>query len=468
MAIGSILNCAMTALLAQQTAMTVTSNNIANVNTEGYARQEAVLAELAPTRFGTTLLGNGVEVTAVTSQYNKYLSTALAKEASSYEEQKTYEQYFSRIESILSENNTNLTSNITAFFNAWQDLSADPTSSTCRLNVQTSGTNLTSGIRDMYSQLQNIQSEVDDIVGQKVTDINGLLHSIAELNGQISSLKGSGQESSTYVNQRAKLVEKLSAIIDINTFEDGQGALTVMIAGGKTLLDKETVCELTADRSSSADNLYRITWDGNSSSLTDVTDIIRGGSLGALIDLRDSQLPSFMNTIDDLVQSLVTNVNDIHNTGYTASGATGIDFFQADTRAYALTFDLTDEIKADAQNIAVTSSAANPTDNDIALSIAGLGSASVRIGTSTVLTTYTDYGAAIASRIGSLSQNAQNLAEYHETYKASIQSQVDSVSGVSIDEEMSNLIKFQYAYQAAARLLNTAQTLMDSLLEMIR
>jgi flagellar hook-associated protein 1 FlgK len=465
MGISSILNTAKTALLAQQTAIQVTSNNIANVNTEGYARQEAVLAEQTPTPTDIGLLGNGVQVTSVISHFNKYLNTALAKEITSSEEQKTYEQYFSRIESVLDENNTNLTSNITVFFNAWQDLSTDPTSTTSRLNVQTSGANLANGIRDMYSQLQNMQSEVDDNISQKVDDINDILNSLSELNGQITSLKVNGQESSSFVSQRAQLVQKLSAIVGIQSFEDAEGALTIMVSG-KTVLSKETVFELKAEKSSSDDNFYRITWDGNTSSSVDVTDLISGGSLKALLDLRDNQLPNFMGTVDDLAQSLITQVNDIHSTGYAANGATGINFFQGSTDAYALTFNLSDEVKADSQYIAGTSSAANPTDNDIALAISDLGSASLTIGSSN--STYAGYGAAIASRIGSLAQNATDLSEYHQNLLTSIKSQVDSISGVSIDEEMSNLIKFQYAYQAAARLLNTAEAMMDSLLEVVR
>lgn len=465
MGINSILNTAKTALLAQQTAMQVTSNNIANVNTAGYARQEAVLAERTPTQTDVGLLGNGVEVTTVISYFNKYLDTALARETTSSEEWKTYEQYFSRIESVLDENNTNLTSNITAFFNAWQDLSTDPTSSTSRLNVQTSGANLASGIRSMYTQLQDMQSEVNDGIDQAVGDINDLLNSIAELNGQIVSLQMNEQKSSAFVSQRAQLVKKLSALINVQTFEDSEGALTVMIAG-KTVLSKETVFGLKAEASANGSNFLRVTWDGNTSGSTDITGLITGGSLKALIDMRDNQLPSFMDSIDDLAESLITQVNAIHTTGYAANGQDGIDFFQGFADAYALTFDLSDKVKADSQYIAATSSATSPTNNDVALALANLSTTKQTIGTTS--STYSDYGSSIANRIGSLSRNAANLSEYHQSVLSSVQSQVDSISGVSIDEEMSHLIKFQYAYQAAARLLNTAETMFDSLLEMVR
>jgi flagellar hook-associated protein 1 FlgK len=465
MGISSILNIAKTALLAQQTAMQITSNNIANVNTAGYARQEAVLAERTPTQTDVGLLGNGVEVTTVISYFNKYLDTALARETSSSEEWKTYEQYFSRIESVLDENNTNLTSNITAFFNAWQELSADPTSTTCRLNAATCGSNLASGIRSMYTQLQGMQSELNDGIDQAVGDINDLLNAIAEVNGQIASLQTDEQKSSAFVSQRAQLVKQLSALVNVQTFEDSEGALTVMIAG-KTVLSKETVFGLNAEASSDDSNLLRVTWDGSTSTSADITGLITGGSLKALIDLRDIQLPSFMDSIDDLAESLITQVNDIHSTGYGANGVDGTDFFQGSEGAYALTFDLSDLVKTDSQYIAVTSSQNSSTNNDIALAIANLGTAKQTIGASR--TTYTDYSASIASRIGSLSQNATYLSEYHQNVLTSIQSQVDSISGVSIDEEMSNLIKFQYAYQAAARLLSTAEAMMDSLLEVVR
>jgi flagellar hook-associated protein 1 FlgK len=128
--------------------------------------------------------------------------------------------------------------------------------------------------------------------------------------------------------------------------------------------------------------------------------------------------------------------------------------------------DISDEVRTDVMNIAVTSSALNPSNNDIALAIADLGIGSVTI--SGRDTTYVDFTASTSSRIGSLSQNAKNLSEYHQNLMISVQKQRDSVSGVSIDEELSNLIKYQYAYQAAARLINAADTLMNSLLEIGR
>ncbi len=145
MGITSILNIARNALFAQQSALQVLSNNIANVNTPGYARQDAVLNEADSVMTDGGLLGSGVRVEQIISNYDKYLEFSMAREYTSMEEQMTYEKFFTRIESVLDESNSQLTSNITAFFNSWQTLSADPLSSVARADVAMNGTNVAQG-----------------------------------------------------------------------------------------------------------------------------------------------------------------------------------------------------------------------------------------------------------------------------------------------------------------------------------
>jgi flagellar hook-associated protein 1 len=467
MSVASILNTAKNALFAQQTALQVTSNNIANVNTEGYARQEAMFTEERAIMSDQGLfLGGGVSISTVVSRYDKYLEASAAKENTSLEEQKTYEQYLGRIESILDENNTQITSNLVAFFNSWQDLSTDPMSITSRMNVATEGANLANGIRNVYGALKDMQTGVNSDIAQKVIETNNILHSIADLNSQIYSSGANGDENAAPVNQRLQLINQLSGILDIQSFQNEDGSLTIMTSGGKVLVSGKSAFELKAEESS-ANGFYAVTWGAGSSGRTDITNTFRGGALMSLIDLRDNLINGFIDGIDDLAQSVTMEVNDIHTKGYNANGTTNIDFFKNVTGGeFAASFDISDEIKADPNNVAATSSAETPSDNDIALAIANLGSASVTIDGQN--TTYVDYGSSVASKIGSLSQNAKDLSNYHQALMTSIQGQRDSVSGVSIDEEMTNLVKFQYAYQAAARLLNVADTLMNSLLEIGR
>jgi flagellar hook-associated protein 1 FlgK len=463
MGISSIMDIAKGALFAQQTALQVISNNVANVNTEGYMRQTAVLDESGSIQTAFGQLGNGVTVKKVMASYDKYLEASVAKENNATEEWKTYESYFGRIESVLNEDNTSLTANITNFFNAWQTLSVDPTSNTARTNVEMEGENVARSIRNIYSELESIQTEVNNNVKQTVTEINGILQSIAQVNEKIYE---SGSSDVSVVSQMTQFVKELSGIMDIQTFTDQNGGLTVMTSGGKILVDRGIVNELSAEKPAT-DDFYRVVWNGGSSTSVDITDGINGGSLKSLIDIRDKQIPAFMTTINDLAESLMTEVNDLHSTGYNANETTGIDFFKDLTQDFAANIDVSDEVKADVGNIAATSSVTSTSGNDIALALADLGSGSITIGgpIGGQDTTYTDYTASVASKIGALSQNAQGLSEYHQNLLTTVETQRDSVSGVTIDEEMTNLIKYQYAYQAAARLLNTADTLFSSLLE---
>jgi len=463
MGITSILNIAKNALFAQQTSLQILSNNVANVNTKGYARQEAVLTEADSVRTDSgLLLGGGVRIDRIMSHYDKYLEYSIAKQNNALEEQRTYEKFFGRIESVLDENNSKLTSNITAFFNSWQGLSADPLSSVARADVAMKATNLCQGIRNTYGELKNLQIEADNNVANEVQEINNLLASIAELNKKTYEAAADGSESAGFASQRLIALQELSGKLNLQYFEDQNGGLTVMTTDGKSLVEKGNVYELSVERSVT-DNFYRVYWNGNSVNSVDITGNISGGSLKGLIDLRDTQLTGFMDSVDDLAQSLMTEVNAIHSAGYNSNGTTGVNFFKDMTGDYAANIDLGDEIKTDVRYIAATSSASNMSNNDIALAISDLGSAGVTIGG--VDTSYVTYSASIASTIGNLSKNAQDLSEYHQNLMNMVSNQRDSISGVSIDEEMSNLIKFQYAYQAAARLITTADTLMTALME---
>lgn len=463
MGITSILNIAKIALSVQQTSLQVLSNNIANVNTPGYARQEAVLTEADAARTGSGfILGGGVRIEKIMSHYDKYLEYSIAKQNNALEEQRTYEKFFGRIESVLDETNSKLTSNITAFFNSWQGLSADPLSSVARADVAMRAGNLAQGIRNTYTELKNLQIEADNNVAKEVEEINNLLASIAELNKKTYEAAAGGTESESFVSQRLTALQELSGKLSLQYFEDQNSGLTVMTSDGKSLVEKGNVYELSAEKTGTGD-FYSVYWNGSPMHSVDITNTISGGTLKGLIDLRDTRMTEFLDSVDDLAQSLMTEVNAVHSAGYNSSGTTGVNFFENMTGDYAANIDISDEIKTDISYIAVSSSASNMSNNDIALAIADLGSAGVTIGGTD--TTYVTYAASIASTIGNLSKNAQDLSEYHQNLMAMVSNQRESISGVSIDEEMSNLIKFQYAYQAAARLISTADTLMKALME---
>lgn len=462
MGITSVLNIAKNAMLASQFAIQVTSNNIANVNTEGYSRQVADLKEgpLVPSEFG--LLGTGVRVEGLITYYDKFLETAIANKKTDLEQQSAEATYFSRVETILNEDNSNLAANITEFFNAWQALSADPTSYATRSSVATKGENLSRTFNNLYNDLNALQKELDNDLESEIGEVNRLTAGIADLNEKITALGSTNGEDADYINVRAQLLKELSGKINITSFEDQSGGLTVQTADGKTLVDRGTTWKLSTEQDP-ATGFRTIAWDDGSGSLTDITDEISGGKIRALVDMRDKYLDDgFIKDLDELAKTIITEVNVNHTLGYNQNGTTGIGFFRKIGDNFARDMELSAEVEKDVGNIAAASTSGETTGNDMALKIASLMTERLTINGQT--TTMTAYVSTMMSKVGELTTNAEQLSEQQQSAMTVMEKQRESVSGVSIDEEMSNLIKYQYAYQAAARLITVADEMFADLL----
>ncbi len=466
MGIASILNIAKNAMAVSQTSVQVTSHNVANVNTAGYSRQTAILEEAPPMPTATGLIGNGVVVTGIKRYCDKFLDSAIAGRNGTLQQQQTTQKYFERIQTILDDDNSNLTKNITDFFNGWQQLSTDPTSMSVRTTIVSSGQNLSDTIRNLYGQLKDVQYELDSGVEQEISDINRLLSSIADLNNRVFDGSSNGGEAADFVDQRNEFFKELSGKLDVTSVEDKYGRITILTGKGKVLVDGGQHWDLEVIPDTDT-GFNRVAWKDHSGNLSDITDQITSGTLKGLTDVRDQYIGDvFVKQLDELAKSIITNVNQIHKTGVTLNNTTGIPFFNETTGNYAENMNLTDAVKWDVRNVAATSSAANPADNDIALSLAALGTSELSI--NGMSSTLSDYVASVIGNVGELTKNAQSLAQFQQDTMTTLENQRASVSGVSIDEEMANLIKFQYAYQAAARLFTVADELFQSLLGTMR
>jgi flagellar hook-associated protein 1 len=473
MSITSILNIAKNSLTVNQVSVQVTSHNISNVNTEGYSRQEVVLAEETPSLIGSCLLGNGVKASGVKRYYDKYLDQQISKKNMELGEQQVYQKYFERIESILNEDSSKLTNNITEFFNAWQELSTDPQNVAVREGIVSSGQNMNRSIKNIYNGLKSIQIEQNNNVKMEVTEINRIVASIADINDKIFEGSAGSGEANDYLDRRNQYVKELSNKIDITSFEDQYGRMTILTSAGKTLVDGGKSWELDT-MNDAATGFYKIGWKDSSGNLSDITDYISGGSLRGLVEMRDGQLNDSIADIDELARVIITEVNSIHQNGYTLNHTAtvpdapdGISFFKEITANYAKNIDFSDEVKADLKNIAASSEADSgiPIGNSIALDIAALMDENLfNGGTETVV----NYTASITNNIGQLTKGAKDFAQYSEDTMLAMEKQRESVSGVSLDEEMANLMKYQYAFQASSRLFTVADELFQSILEAIK
>lgn len=573
MSISSILNIAKSGIFASQTALKTVSHNLSNVNTEGYARQEAVMDEATPIPSDIGLQGNGVTVSQVIGYRDKFLEKTITAKNTDMQEQQTLSDMFQSIESILNEDNSKLSNYTTEFYNSWSDLSTDPTSQSARTALISSGENLARTIRNVYSDLKDLQIEANSNVRQEVDNINRITSEIANLNQKIFEAGSGSGAANDYVNDRTELVKELAGKLDIQTLEDASGRVTIMTGTGKSLVDGNKSYQLQAEFDEDT-GFYGISWVSASGKLTDITSDINGGSVKAYLDIRDIYIPEFISDLDETAAGLIQNVNYFHSQGITLNGETDVFFFEDLTVNYAKDIDLSDEVKADSNSVAARLQVIgtdggvqnNTTDNSIALKIASLGdsnliftravsssfaadatdstdtsalgisgslvvngtaitidaadtiqdiataidgdphltgvSASVEgnatdgyrlvlqpsddrttitlvngsfddstdvlnsLGFSSGGSSFTSYIANDQAKVGEYTKNAEDLLEYQTDTMTSLKNQRASVSGVSLDEELANMLKYQYAYQAAAKLVTLADEMFQTLLEM--
>jgi len=462
MSVSSILNIAKNAVYAFQTSLQVTGHNVANVSTKGYSKKEAVLTEATPIPTSIGLLGDGVRVKGIIRYYDKYLEDMIAGKRTSLEEARVKQTYLSRIESLINEDSSGLSQALTDFFNSFHEMSLDPLSLAARTQVLLKGESLAGKIRYLYENLKDLQAEIDRNVGLEVEDATRILKSIAELNVKIFEGGLSGSEAGDYMDQRTELLKELSGKLKVQAFEDSEGRLTILTEKGRVLVDGGTYLPLVTVMDSET-GYSKVGWKDLTGTVVDVTSEISKGKIKAFLELRDSALPDFVADLDLFGQGLVESVNAIHKSGYNMNGGTDVLFFVQPAGGYAKQIDVEACIKGDVRNIAHTSDPEEEGGNDICLSLANLGTSTIpALGSS-----FVDYLANLSSKIGGTLRAAKDTFTFEEETMGILEKQRESVSGVSIDEEMANLIKFQYAYQAAARLFTVADELLKSLLEAV-
>ena len=275
MSISSILNIAKSALSANQTAIQTISHNIANVNTPGYSRQEAVLEEAPPTPSSLGLMGNGVVVEQIKSYLDQNTQNSISAQNSDLQGQTVAGNYLTSIQGIFNEDNSNLSASITQFFNDWQTLSTDPTSTADKETVASDGRSLSSVVKGMYSDLTALQTQANGDVNSSISDINTTLTSIASLNQQIAQSQVGTSEANDYVDQRNQLLQTLSGYMNINCVAGSNNMVTVFTSSGKSLVQGNTASQLTQVQNETT-GFTDVGLQGVSGSVVDITGEITG------------------------------------------------------------------------------------------------------------------------------------------------------------------------------------------------
>jgi flagellar hook-associated protein 1 FlgK len=454
--IYGLLSVGRVALATQQKAIDVTGNNIANVNTPGYSRQRLNMESTDPVRYGTGQMSSGVRANKkIDRMYDQFLGTQINNENQTLGKWEAQKNSLEKVEMIFNEASGNgLNQAMGDFWNAWQDLANNPSGHVERVELLARSQTMAGMFNETASDLEQTGKDMDTNIKGTVDEINLLAKEIADLNEKILKAEVGWHSANEFREQRDLVLKDLSGFIDINSFEDNQGHMTVLTGGGHPLVEGFSSYELTTEIN--AGGHYNVEWIDSNGNKTDISGNISGGKLKGWIETRDVAAPDYLDRMDSLAASIMTEVNTLHWAGFDLNNNSEGDFFSGTS---ALNMAVDSALLADTDLIAAGSLSGDPGDNGKALAIAELQN-SISIGSST----FDDYYNSIVSDVGSSVKNAGMNYNHQASVTDQLANYRETVSGVSLDEEMVNLVKFQHAYDAAAKLISTVDEMLATLM----
>ena len=475
------LQLGLRALQAHQLALNVTGHNIANANTEGYSRQRVNLVPGNPytvPAFNKPLtpgqIGTGVRVAEVMRMRDDFIEMQLRLESQTTGNWQVLMDGYEQIEMIFNEpSDTGISTMLSDFWKAWQQLSLTPSDLAVRAVVRQSGELLADAIRHTYTQLHRYREEVNYAIGVKVNRINYLAQQIADLNKQIVAVSVSGDRPNDLLDARDLLVKELAQITNIQAVTDHKLQMHISISGS-SLVQGSHASKLALVEEPDG---YKVVWEA-----TSVAAAFNGGELKGLFQLRDDiLLNGYMHELNRLAEALIREVNQQHQQGYGYVPSTdpdtgpeyprGVNFFidiskVADGK-YAQDIRLSEAILGeDGLNYIAAGLGEDgeeaPGNGENALAIAKLLQEHK---VESLNGSIPDFFSSLITSLGVDSQEAQRMVANQTVLMEHLQNRQESVSGVALDEEMGNLIRFQHAYHAAARLITALDESLVTVIE---
>jgi flagellar hook-associated protein 1 len=326
---ADLLATSVSGLIAFQNALSVTSNNVANVSTPGYSDETAVFTAEPGEATGVGYFGNGVDISNVTRSYSELLATQMRTSQSSYSNFNTYATTAAQVDNMLSDPTTGLSAQLQSFSNSLQTLANSPTTAASGTAVISAAQSLTQSVQGYATQLTSIQQNVEGQIASSVQEINTLAGSIATVNSQIAQVQGSGQSPNTLLDQRDQLINQLSQYVSVNTATDSNGQMDVFIGNGQALVSGGTAETLTAipNQYNPAEFDVGLTTAGSSGAPIDITSEISGGSLGGLIAVNSQVINPTLNSLGQISAGIANIVNQQQAAGLTQSGTQGQPLF---------------------------------------------------------------------------------------------------------------------------------------------
>jgi flagellar hook-associated protein 1 FlgK len=448
----SALSFSVAALEAEQGALNSTSNNVANVNTPGYSRQIPIFSESDPVVIGALTFGTGVRLQALQSLRDPILQKRIQEETQQQSQLDASVSALRQLEVNFTNSDGDIGTKISKLFTSLNQLSSDPSNISLRQGVLQAANNLATTFNNTARSLGEQRVSLDQSVIADVQRVNTLTAQIAKLNGQISSLENVKQGASAFIDQRDQLTSQLSELIDVTSIRTETG-ITLTTSNGTALVASTHNFALSAQTDITSNTQHVYTADG-----VDITASIAAGQLGGIIQVRDQSIVNTLNQLDSLAFGLANALNTANSTGSDLNGTTGGNIFTppaASGAALNLAVQITDP-----KLIAASSDGSAGSNGNLNVLLA-VHDQSIVAGQSA-----NNYYSQIVATVGNEVANGADELSSAQSILQQLQDQRASVSGVSLNEEAANLVRFQNAYNAAARVVTTISQLLDTVIKM--
>jgi len=441
------LDVALQSLLTQQGALRATTDNLANINTNGFTRRRPVIQELTPTYDTGIVMGRGAELSSIESIRDRVLELRITAEQQQQSGMEAFINSMSNVETLFGTGDDSLGSQVQDFFNSLNQLSTNPTDGGLRQGVLNAAGDVARTLNDLSQDLQNESTQINQSVLQSVDEVNQLTQEIAEINQQVAGKIALGEEPGTLEDQRTELIKQLASKIDVFVTDTPDG-LTLTTVHGEPLVVAGQAYSL--DTSLGADANVKVSVNG-----TDLTADLQGGELGGLLRARDLDIASIQAKVDRFAYQFATAVNEIHRNGFDLNGNAGGDLFTVGATQAGAASSI--ELAITDPNAVAASSDGSAGDNANLLKLVALQNSQIVDGK-----TPADAYSGMVFQVGGAIANAKADQQAGEVVLNQLNDLRGSVSGVSLDEEAANLIRFQQAYDASARVIATINELLET------
>ncbi|MEO8736547.1 MAG: flagellar hook-associated protein FlgK [Edaphobacter sp.] len=457
--LSSLMDLSRQALMADQSALDVTSANVANQNTPGYTRQIVSWQQSDAVTLSGVTYSTGISATAV-SQRSRILEQRVQQQTQTQAQSGALESALQQVQNIFgltststSVGSTALGSAIDDFFNSLSSLEGTPSDASTRQNVLATANTLTSVFNSAANQLAQVTAGLNQQVGSVVDQVNALTTTIASLNQQIGSSSSHG-DAGALEDQRQLAITQLSQYVGLDQISTEANGIMLTTTNGALLVSGNQSYAMSTTQI--AGTTHVLAGEG----AQDVTSGLGGGQLGGILQARDQELPSYTSALDNLAYGIGTAVNQQNALGTDGNGNLGQAIFSVPPSAAGAASSI-QVATSDPLAVAAASSGEGSAGNSNAIAMADLSAANL-VGTQTA----TGFLSSFLGKIGNDTAAASTDNTGQQAMLTKLTTQRNALSGVSLDEEASNLTQYQRSYEAAAKVFSVVNTIMASALNL--